>query len=155
MFVCVWVRVSMHQQLCSRAWREGSALGRARKIVHPDSPAALYKDKEKKASLPLYLDGLYWASCLRPPPPTLYPLPPPALPLKSLTKTMWAAGPPLRRSEGRVSLIMIWVIITVQRKRKRDGDGMEGGRTAEKWWVEREVFLIVSPSPLNDCCPQC
>lgn len=68
--LCVWVRVSMHQQLCSRSWREGSALGRARKIVHPDSPAALYKDKGKKALLPLYLDRLYWASCLRFSPPS-------------------------------------------------------------------------------------
>lgn len=37
---------------------------RERRKVHPDSPAALYKDKEKKALVPLYLDGLYWASCL-------------------------------------------------------------------------------------------
>lgn len=69
-----WVCVSMHQQLCSHSWREGSAPGAARKTVHPDSPPALYKDTGKRASQPLYLDGLYWASCLRllscrPPPP--------------------------------------------------------------------------------------
>lgn len=44
------------------SWRELSALGSERRIVHPDSPAALYKDKGKKALL--YLDGLYWAACL-------------------------------------------------------------------------------------------
>lgn len=64
----------MHQQLCSHSWREGSAPGAARKTVHPDSPPALYKDTGKRASQPLYLDGLYWASCLcllscHPPPP--------------------------------------------------------------------------------------
>ena len=46
--VCACECVSMHQQLCSRSWREWSALGTARKTVHPDSPAALYKDKGKK-----------------------------------------------------------------------------------------------------------
>lgn len=77
----------MHRQLCSQSWREGSSPGTARKTVHLDSPAALYKDKGEKALLPLYLDGLYWASCLR-----FLPHPPPALLLKSLTKAEWAAG---------------------------------------------------------------
>ena len=63
--VCVCVCVSMHRQLWSQSWREGSALGAVRKTVHPDSPAALYKEKGKRAVQPLYLDGLYWASCLR------------------------------------------------------------------------------------------
>lgn len=82
---CACVCVSMHRQLWSRSWREGSALGAARKTVHPDSPPALYKDKGKGASQPLYLDGLYWASCLRllSCPPTPHPHPP---------KAMWAAG---------------------------------------------------------------
>lgn len=67
---------------------------------------------------------------------------------------MWASGPPLHRSEGRVKLIMIWVIITEQRKRKRDGERV-GGRMTEKRWVVREVFFILSPSLLNDYYPQC
>lgn len=87
MCVCLCVCVSMHRQLWSQYWREGSARGAARKTVHPDSPPALYKDKGKRASQPLYLDGLYWASCLR----LLLSCTPPR-PQKSLTKGMWAAG---------------------------------------------------------------
>lgn len=46
------------------SWTELSALCSERRIVHTDSPAALYKDKGEKALLPLYLDRLYWAACL-------------------------------------------------------------------------------------------
>lgn len=121
----------MHQQLCSQSWREGSSPGTARKTVHPDSPAALYKDKGEKALLPLYLDGLYWASCLR-----FLPHPPPALPLKSLTKAVWAAG----KSEPDNDLGDNNRGEENKGERERDWDG---GKMTEKWWVVR-VFLVVS-----------
>lgn len=62
---------------------------------------------------------------------------------------MWAAGPPLHRSEGRVSLIMIWVIITEQRKRKRDGERMEGGWQRSSGWLEKCFSLCLLCSSMT------
>lgn len=64
------------------------------KTVCPDPPAALYKDKGKMALLPLYLDGLYWASCLPSPPPNPPHLPPasPSSCTKISHELTWAAA---------------------------------------------------------------
>lgn len=106
---------------------------RSRRIGRLDPPAALYKDTGKKVLLPLYLDGLYWTSCLR----FSIPSSSAAAAVRNLSPKQNVGGWPLSQSEGRVSLIMIWVIITQQRKRKRDEEG--GRQRNVGWWCPLSV----------------
>lgn len=145
--LCARVYVSMHQQLCSLSWREWSALGTVRGIIHPDSSAALYKEKGKKALLSLYLDGLYWASCLRSPPPPL------VLLLLEISHQSHVGGQPSSPSQRGESEPDLGDNNRAEETQERWEE--DGGRMTEKWWVVREVFFIASPSLLNDYYPQC
>lgn len=59
---------------------------------------------------------------------------------------MWAAGPPFHCSEGRASLIIIWVIITEQRKRKRMGIGWREDGRGGGWWEKWFSFCLLRSS---------
>lgn len=58
----------------------------------------------------------------------------------SLTKAMWAAGPPLLRSEGE-SEPDNDLGDNNRAEETKERWGEDGRRMTEKWWVVREVFF--------------
>lgn len=80
--------------------------------------------------------------------------PPPVLPLLEISHQSHVGGRPSSPSQRRESEPDNDLGDNNRAEETKERWGEDGGRMAEKWWVVREVFFIVSPSLLNDYYPQ-